>query len=77
MTVDFSVVLITEKGQDILVYLLYCMLPYTKMITFSAASLLEETGNISTESFKKKISSRKGQREGGKKVVHDDSSLWR
>lgn len=77
MTVDFSAVLITEKGQGSLVYLLYCMLPDTKMLSFSAASLLEETGNISIESCKKKISSRKGQREGGKKVIHDDSSLQR
>jgi len=77
MTVDFSVVLITEKGEESLVYLLYCMLHDTKMISFSAASLLEETGNISTESFKKKISSCKGQRERGKKVTRDDSSLQR
>lgn len=69
MTVDFSVVLITEKGQNSLVYLLYCMLPYTKMISFSTASLLEETGNISIESFQKRISSCKGQREGGEKKL--------
>lgn len=54
MTVDFSVVLITEKGQDSLVYRLYCMLHYTKMISFSVASLLQERGDVSIESFKKK-----------------------
>lgn len=68
MTVDFSVVLITEKGQDSLVYLLYCLLHYTKMISFSTASFLEETGNISIESFKKKTIHAKDKREGGKKL---------
>lgn len=54
MTVDFSVVLITEKGQDIPAYLLYCMQHNTKMISFSATTLLQETGSVSIESFKKK-----------------------
>lgn len=68
MTVDFSVVLITEKGQDSPAYLLYCMQHNTKMISFSAASLLQETGSFSIESFKKKKpTSHKAQREGGKK----------
>lgn len=75
MTADFSVVLITEQGQDSLVYLLYCMLPNTKMISFSAASILEETGNISIESFKKKNPSQKGQRQGRKNIIRDDSLM--
>lgn len=77
MTVDFSVVLITEKGQDSLVYLLYCMLHYTEMISFSAASLLEETGNISIESFKKKHFFTQRTERGRKIVIRDDSSLQR
>lgn len=42
------------------------------MISFSAASLLEETGNISIESLKKKNSACKGQREQGRKVTYYD-----